>query len=133
MLLKVGLYLVLLLTLGCQSNNLEDYHKKGRTLLLDLCKELHQVNSLEDLIEKSPKLKKKMRRLTVLMIEADHYHRDHPNEEIKEKGISFESDRLCYEMLRICEEIEGARNVLETIQDEMLDKLDVNDRKTKRG
>lgn len=117
--------------MGCQSSNLEDYHRQGRAAILDLSKDLHEVHSLEDLVKRSSKIKKKMRRLTVLMIEAENYNRKHPHEELEEKGVFFESDRLRYEMLRICEEIEGSKGILEAIQDEMLDKIDLNDRKAK--
>lgn len=136
MLLKIGFRfgscLVLLFNIGCRSNNLEDCRKQGQVAVLDLSKELHEIHSLEDLVKRSLKIKKKMRRLTALMIKADNYSKSRSHEELQENGVFLASDKLRYEMMRICEEIEGSKSVLEVIQEEMLDKLDLNDRKTKK-
>lgn len=132
MFLKVVFYFLLFFSVGCQSSSLENYHRRGCEAILDLSKDLHEIQSLDDLNKKSSKLKKKMRRLTALMIEVDDYSRSHPQEQIEKEHNDLESDRLRYEMLRICEEIEGARGILEAMQDEMLDKLDLHERKIKK-
>lgn len=129
MFIKFLFCLILILT-GCQSTALDEYHKMGCTLLINLCKDLHEVQTLEELKQKAPKLKKKMRRLTELMIEADQYHRKHPEEHLIGSNSEI-SDRLRYEMHRICEEIEGAQIVLEQLQEEILDQLDLYERKKK--
>lgn len=115
---------LLFLFVGCGPNSLEDYRCSGESIVKDLCKDLSAVSSLEDLKEQSPQLKKKMRKLTKLMIEADFYHQEHKTEEVSYER-SWMSDKLCYELFRICEEIEGGREVIELLQGEMLDELDV--------
>lgn len=64
-----------------------------------------------------------MRKLTKLMIEADKYYQKHPAEEIAYKE-TLVSDMLCYELFRICEEVDGGKEVLEALQLDMLDELD---------
>lgn len=119
---------------ACSSDHLEDIYQRGQVILTDMCKELHEVHSFDDLEKKSPYLKKKMRKLTRLMIQAEHYHRKHPHrllEVVSQKTPSLISDKLHYEILRICEEIDGSQALLEVLQEEMLDKLDLNERKRK--
>ncbi len=119
--------------MACESGqDLEDCHKQGKKILSELCKEFALIHQLDELTEASPKIKKKMRRLTALMIQADAYCKKHPHKKLVEKAHSVESDRLQYEMLRVCEEVEGAREILEMMQEEMLDKLDLYERKHKK-
>lgn len=129
--LKIVLCLIVFLTLGCHSNTLQECRREARSIVLELSAEFHEVHTLEELIQKAPKLKKKMRQLTTLMIEAENYHRKHPKEQLQEE-TRLESDQLLYEMIRISEEIEGVKSILEELQSEMLDKLDVNDRKLRK-
>lgn len=118
--------LVALLCLSsCQIN--QDYVKKGHALIRDLRKDLEEIHSYEDLMQKDSRLKKKMRRLTSLMIEAA---------DLKEQvrgplgDWALENDKLRYEMYRLCIEVEGAKSWLEDAQTDMLDKLDIYERKT---
>jgi hypothetical protein len=123
------LYIMLFLT-ACHSRALEDVQKASQAILIDLCQDLHEIQTLDQLIHKAPALKKYMRRLTELMIEADQDHRKHPEAPYKEVS-PLTSDMLRYEILRLCEDVEGSRSVLEEIQEEMLDKLDLYERKKK--
>lgn len=115
---------------ACHSRALEDAQKTSQAILIDLCKDLQEVKTLDQLVQKAPKLKKNMRKLTELMIEADQDYRKHPEEPCKDVS-PLTSDMLQYEILRLCEDVEGAQSVLEEIQEEMLDKLDLYERKKK--
>jgi hypothetical protein len=111
---------------SCQTD--QDYIRKGHFIIRDLRKDFQQVHSYEDLLQKDAKLKKKMKRLTTLMIKAS----DFSSKEIVEgewSDLALENDRLRYEMHRICIEVEGSKKWLEDVQADMLDKLDIYERK----
>ncbi|MEI8300263.1 MAG: hypothetical protein WCG10_01445 [Chlamydiota bacterium] len=126
-LLLSNFLIVLLCLYGCQSS--QDYTRKGCMLVQDLRKDFEEIHSYEDLMQKEVKLKKKMRRLTTLMIKASDVCL---KDQVEGVGLNqaLENDRLRYEMHRVCVEVEGAKNWLEDVQADMLDKLDIYERKT---
>ena len=67
------------------------------------------------------------------MVEAAEYQRKHEDEELDRLNLHPTSDRLCYEFLRVASEIEGGKLFLEELQQEMLDRLDVDIRKHQKA
>lgn len=116
---------------SCTSTSLEDFRKKGDSLIKDLCEDLEKVHSKEDLEKMLPFVKKKMKKLTSCMIETAEYLEKHKDLQTEGESSSIYSDHLQYELVRICE-IEGAKLAIENIQADMLDKLDMYLRKAQK-
>lgn len=104
----------------------------GEKKIKEISDVLEKLNTLEDLVSNESLLKKEFRSLAALMIEADAYYTKHHQESFRSRISRLESDRLKYEMTRICLEIEGGEAFLEKLQSEILDKIDVYERKHKK-
>lgn len=114
---------------GCHISSCEAYKKQGKKLTHEIANEFKGVESKDDLMKRSAKIKKKIDKLTKLMIEAFHECKITTAID-SEINSSEESDRLLYELQRVCE-IEGAQEIIERMQREALDKLDEFDKETK--
>jgi len=110
---------------------LQDYQKSGEVLLDKIAKELSSIRKREQLDERKTLLKKQFRKLSSLMIEAANFQRKTGQDPIEPLSFVY-SDRLYYEMLRVSEEVDGAKLFFEELQHEMLDKLDVDLRKNRK-
>gem|GEM_PF-2594875 len=116
---------------SCSPSNLQDYQKSGEVLLDKIAKELSSIRKREQLDERKTLLKKQFRKLSSLMIEAANFQRKTGQDPIEPLSFVY-SDRLYYEMLRVSEEVDGAKLFFEELQHEMLDKLDVDLRKNRK-
>jgi len=106
--------------------------RKGYVIIKRLRQDFEEITKEEDLAFQTPKIKKRLQKLTKLMqLAAENASKGDKRAQVPEEYL-LESDRLCYEMLRVCEEVEGARPWLENLQKDMLDKLDVYQRKTQK-
>lgn len=114
---------------GCNPRDLEDFQASGEEVANRIALELAAVHSPKELASKKHLLKKEFRKLAKLMVEAAEYQRKHEDEELDRFNLHPTSDRLCYEFLRVASDIEGGKLFLEELQQEMLDRLDVDIRK----
>ena len=119
--------------LGCSPRDLEDFQASGEEVANRIALELAAVHSPKELANKKNILKKEFRKLAKLMVEAAEYQRKHEDEELDRLNLHPTSDRLCYEFLRVASEIEGGKLFLEELQQEMLDRLDVDIRKHQKA
>lgn len=119
--------------LGCSPRDLEDFQASGEEVANRIALELAAVHSPKELANKKNLLKKEFRKLAKLMVEAAEYQRKHEDEELDRLNLHPTSDRLCYEFLRVASEIEGGKLFLEELQQEMLDRLDVDIRKHQKA
>jgi len=68
---KMRIYLIFFLLLAsCQPNSREDFHSEGTSVAKSLIFDLREVKSKEELLQIAPKIKKKVQKLTNLMILA---------------------------------------------------------------
>jgi len=119
--------------LSCNPRDLEDFQTSGQEVASRIALELSTLHSSKEFAAKKPFLKKEFRKLAKLMVEAADYQRKHEDEEIDLLSLHPISDRLCYEFLRIASDIEGGKLFLEELQQEMLDCLDVDQRKHQKA
>lgn len=124
------LFVLLIFFSGCHKRGFDERLKGGETLVKEITSELSTLHSKEDCLRKKVALKKKLRKLTLLMIKGAEEERKNGSMASSAMPRIY-SDQLYYQMLRVAEEIEGGREFLEEIQQEMLDKLDVDQRKSK--
>lgn len=125
------LILIFILLSACQKNGEEEFQRAGQGLVKEIAQELSEIQCKEDCIRKKTLLKKRFRKLTHLMIKAVEHERRHTQQGFEELVSRVYSDQLYYQMLRVTEEVEGGRRFLEELQQEMLDRLDVDQRKCK--
>ena len=131
---KIVVFLAMVLFfLGCNPRDLEDFQASGQELVGHIAAELATITSDKDLSLKKRVLKKDFRKLAKLMVQAAEYHRKHEDEEFDSLRLHPNSDRLCYEFLRIASEVEGGKLFLEELQQEILDCLDVDIRKHQKS
>ncbi|MDN3504784.1 MAG: hypothetical protein P0S95_04325 [Rhabdochlamydiaceae bacterium] len=117
----------LVLLSACSVSNLQVYQKEGSKEAKALIKLLELVNCKEDMAELAPKIKKRVEKLTHLMIEAKKYKLSHRESEEK-LLISVEiSNELKQQMLRIYQ-INGVEKMMHDLQRYSLHKLDEFDR-----
>jgi len=121
----------LLFALGCSPSSLEDYQHEGEAVCRLLIKELKKIESREDLIKATPKLKKRFHQVVDIVIEARKFQEGHPEEK---KEFTFDprqmSDLLKSELKRIYQ-IEGGRELMEHAQREALIRLDAFEKEVK--
>lgn len=120
------LAILLFAALGaCQPNSPDDFYNEGTSIVKSLILDLREVNSKEELQELSPRIKKKMHKLSSLMIMTAKYHKKHPSEAQRE---FLHSDRLYSDMLldefKRLYTIEGCQEIMEVLQRDALHKLD---------
>ncbi len=112
-----------LLLVSCSENVQSSMRLKGEKISLSLAKDLEEVHSAQDLKEISLTVKKKIIKLTKLMIESDKKLGK------VNKGSGFEgrshlaSDRLLYEIHRLSKDPEIFK-VLKDLQRDSLENLD---------
>lgn len=121
---------LLLIFVGCSTQSHAQYRKRGEALVKDISEDLQKIKTKDDLSSYVSPLKKKMKKLCALMIEAADYAEKAPKVPIEDSS-SLYSDQLQYELLRVCE-IEGVREAIENLQADMLDKIDAYYRKAQR-
>ena len=130
---KILVFSIILILTSCGPSSLEDFKEEGLSISKSMTEELHQIHSRDDLVASSPRLKKLFGDLVDLIIAAYEFKDSHPEYHLEgvEKLIS-NSQPLREEVSRIYR-IEGARELLEKIQEESLNRLDAYERRrTKR-
>ena len=112
--------LFLSLTFSCSSKTLEDYREEGQSITQSLIKEFRKIQTREQLVASTTRLKKHFDKLVDLIIRA----RDSNDESLDlTKKDHLLSDQLRTEMFRIYQ-IEGGRAIVEKCQEEALHRLD---------
>jgi hypothetical protein len=114
--------ILLLLLVSCTPSSFADFQREGERISREISLELHEIETLPQLLHHETFLKDKFSRLTLLMIEARKFQRE-MGEEAEEFVSGEESLVLKRELLRIYA-IEGGRDVIERCQSEALLKLD---------
>ncbi len=121
--MKYLLFMVLLC--GCNPNSLEDFQHEGEALCRSIVADLQDINNREDLVNASPKLKKRFNNLVDLMIEARTYSQEHPEECALPPSTS--SEQLLSELKRVYA-LDGGKEIVERAQREALIRLDAFER-----
>lgn len=114
----------LFLLLSCTPNSYEGFQKEGESLSYAMAKDLQKVQTLDDLSLCAPRLKKKLDKLTDLMIAAHRFSQNN----LSEQPILQEthaSKKLQAELSRIYT-IEGGREAFEQISADSLQKIQLN-------
>ena len=112
-------FIILILLCGCGPSSLSEFRREGESVALQMAKDLHQVETIGELEEISPKLKKRLNKLTDLMIKAQKYSADAQLDE------TYGSLQLKKELERIYE-IEGGRECFEAICSQAYQKIQLN-------
>ena len=118
--------LLLLLSLAlvsCSPDSLDDYHREGEATTKQLVKELRQVHSREDLIVAEPHLRELFSDLVATALAAEEYRAAHPRARPSRRENQW-SGRLQKEMLRIYNDIDDAREIVESSQSDAINILD---------
>ncbi len=104
---------------GCGPSSLSEYRREGESVALQMTKDLHQVETVGQLEALSPKIKKKLNKLTDLMIASQKYSAD------LQQSETYGSQLLKKELQRIYE-MDGGRECFESICGEALQKIQLN-------
>lgn len=117
-------FFLFLLFAACQPNSPDDFHSEGASITKALILDLREVNSKEKFLELAPKVKKKIQKLTDLMIGAAKYQSKHLGEiDLRESSDHYYSDLLLEEFKRIYA-IQGCQEIMEGLQRDSLHQLD---------
>lgn len=127
----IRVFICLLLLSSCQKSSQEEFQRSGEAIVSEIIAVLSDIQAKEDCLKNKVVLKKNFRRLTSLMVKAADFERKHGMTQMQSVASRVYSDQLYYQMIRIAEEVEGGRFFLEELQQEMLDKLDIDQRKSK--
>jgi hypothetical protein len=115
---------ILILVTACYGSSLDDYREEAAGINLSILKDMQSVQSRDELIVRLPHLKKLFNKLVDVMIAAHELKAKHTTET---PAFSAEdrilSDVLLAELTRVYA-IEGARDLVEKIQEEALYRLD---------
>jgi len=122
--------LLLLFLAGCAPDSRADFRHEGESICRDLAKELHKIETPQQLNLAAPKLKSCFNRLADVMIAARKFEGE--EEESFDPGPKDKSasDALVAELKRIYR-LEGGREAIEKIQKEALLKIDSFESKRK--
>ena len=112
---------VALLLASCGPTSLEDFRKEGEAICRSLVHDLQKIQSREELVRAAPHLKKRFSQLVGSIIEARLYQRE-SSEESSFEPNAFDA-LLLFELKRIYA-IEGAREIMESVEREALIRLD---------
>jgi hypothetical protein len=117
-------FFLLILLLSCQPNSLDDFQSEGASLAKSLVVDLRQIDSKEIFVETAPKVKRKIQKLTELMILAAKYQSKHLGDSgLKENSDHYYSDLLLEEFKRVYA-IQGCKEIMEGLQRDSLHQLD---------
>lgn len=120
---------ILLLFVSCSPNSPEEYCKEGESEARALIDLFRQVESKEDFLQVAPKIKKRVEKLTQLMIQAKKMHIRYPRHTQMINHTLSES--LKQEMTRMYR-INGVEEKMHKLQRYSLHKLDEFDRELTR-
>ena len=115
-------FMLLLLLTACQPNSKQDFHSEGTSLAKTLIFDLREIHSKEDFLEIAPRVKKKIQKLTDLMILSVHYQTKHPSE--REEIIDRRYSDLLLEEFKRIYAMQGCREIMESLQRDSLHRLD---------
>ena len=118
---------------ACSSNSLEDYKEEGEGITRSIIKEIQFIQSREELIVKTPRLKKLFHKLVEVIMAAQEFRDKHPGDSfaLSNEGHQL-SDALRAELIRLFS-IEGARDIFEKTQQDSLYRLDAFLQKREKG
>jgi len=125
---RLSLLLISLLFLwGCSPNSLEEFQEEGEATSHLLLLELQKIQTRNQLVASSPRLKKLFDNLVSTIIAAREYQHTHPEEEMCAitPRRHYLNDRLRAELNRIYETIDGGRDLIEECQFDALHTLDL--------
>lgn len=130
---RLSRFFIFLLLTSCGSNSLDDFRDEGEQISKSLVKEFHSIDSRDQLIQSSPRIKKLFDELVSVMIAVREYQGRHMEEgllELTHKNHLI-SDRLRIELERVYG-FEGGRDLVERLQAEALERLDAYERELER-
>jgi len=110
---------LVIFALGCTPSTIDEYRREGESLAIAIASELKKVETKADLEACGPKIKKKLDKLTDLMIASQKIAIDAPKE------VTYGSQQLKKEQMRIYS-IEGGKETFEAICSEALQKIQLN-------
>jgi hypothetical protein len=116
------LWLILLVSIGCSPNSLEEYHQEGEAQVRKLVKELQGIHSREELQKALPLLRRQFDLLVDLIIEARRYEEKYPEEDF-DATYKISYPPLLDEIKRMYL-LEGGRDLMEKAEREPLLRLD---------
>jgi len=109
---------------------MEDFQHEGESICRDITKELKKIQTREELVKATPKLKLKFSKLVDLMIEARAFQQESEEAFDPMVAASDASFLLLNELKRIYK-LEAGRETIEKAQKEALLRLDAFERKRK--
>jgi DNA gyrase/topoisomerase IV subunit A len=124
MAIKKFLFGALLISSGCTPSSMEEYRREGEALCRSFTHELQKIESREDLVRASPKIKQHYEEIVQLIIEAQNFKNVHSQEAIEafETSDMLASEELMMELKRIYR-MEGGKELMENAQKEALFRL----------
>ncbi len=135
---KLFVMITLSCLIGCTPHSIDDFRAQGNGVMYHLVKELKKVQTLDQLLAVSHRLKPLFNKLVTIMIQARRFQEKHPDRSYlwhPEKN-SIAAEKLREQLQRIYT-IQGARKVMEEIQKEALHRLDafekMNEESYERG
>lgn len=118
------LIILICLISACSSSSLEDYREEGEGITRSIIKEIQVIQSREELIAKTPRLRKLFHKLVEVIMAAQEFRDKHPGDVFTLSNEDRHlNDVLRAELIRLFS-IEGARDIFEKIQQDSLYRLD---------
>lgn len=119
--------LFLLLLLGCGPRSPQDCRSRGENLMRKLIKEMEQIQTREELIAHSPRLRLLFEQVADLMLKAE---KNLNSQQLGWESLGWEpsttnqalNERLRQELIRVYE-IPGGRELIEQAQEPALNKF----------
>lgn len=121
------------LFLSCSSPSPESFREEGNAITKTLIKELQQIHSRDELVQRTETLEELYHRLVEAMIAARKFQESNPDARPFPLSASDRqlSDKLRNELARLYS-IPGARKIIEASQRPSLNKLDVFEKQLKK-
>ncbi len=126
--MKWVICLVGVLLCACSPSSMEEFRFEGESIALKLTSDLQEVDTLADLEKIAPKIKKRLDKLTDLMLKLNKYQAK-SHEKIQGNPPFVIGEGLKNEMKRVYA-IEGCRAYFEEISSDALQKIQLNFRES---
>ena len=124
MAIKKALFGALLIFTGCAPSTIEEYRREGEAICRSFTHELQKIESREDLVRASPKIKQHYEQIAQIVIEAQNFKNEHSGEAVDpfHSTDMLASEELMMELKRIYR-MEGGKELMENAQKEALFRL----------
>lgn len=127
------LFILLLFSGSCASSNQQNDKAEGQEIVRALIKELKPIRSREQLVQRSPKIKKIFNQLAEILIKAKEHQLYECTNEIDsdQTHAQYYSNQLKEELNRLYR-LDGGKETIENCQKDALERLDQFEQKIRK-